>query len=381
MHSTLGREKENNTNSVLWREVDTLAEDPDQPYDERLQSFAKAGFKLAAGIPFDIRGFRGIVVFHANPHADARKLRHPDNSELILFAAQFIGSAAAVQLPIQKATLWKNRRPILNWKCLRVKILAIVRFQRPLRVRGRSRSGSYGSPTMRRVDSFKLGMRRVASFAMDREQSYKMLSEATTRLRNGIEKTVVDVQYASKSKGMKWWQKCKGGHAHIPPAFNTYQCMWTFVGVISAHAIFSWLDYFIVTQSAGKFTLLLGPLGALTTLQYTLTAAPASQPRNAFFAQIIALSTTHVLHQFQYFNRWHRCAIAPAIVTTTTAWLGIIHPPAGASAVVFAYETHEVEDMLIFLCGVAISIFIAVAINNLSDKRQYQFPIHWFLFC
>lgn len=37
---------------VNWREVDVLANDPDQPYDDRLQNFAKAGFKLATGIPF-----------------------------------------------------------------------------------------------------------------------------------------------------------------------------------------------------------------------------------------------------------------------------------------------------------------------------------------
>lgn len=39
---------------VLWRDVCELAEDPDQPYDDRLQAFAQAGFKLAAGIPFDV---------------------------------------------------------------------------------------------------------------------------------------------------------------------------------------------------------------------------------------------------------------------------------------------------------------------------------------
>ncbi|KAL7535602.1 hypothetical protein ACHAXR_006595 [Thalassiosira sp. AJA248-18] len=352
-----------NANSVLWREVDSLAEDPDQ-------SFAKAGFKLAAGIPFDIRGYRGIVVFYANPHADARKLRDDANSQLIQFAAQFIGSAAAIHNPIQNAILAKNRRPISNWKRLRVKIMAVIKFQRPC-IRRRSRSGSFGSPSMRRVDSFKLGMRRVASFAMNREDSLKILSDATSRLKKDIEKTVIDVQYASKAKGMKWWQKVQGGHAMTPPAFNIQQCMWTFVGVGSTHTMLSWLDSFIVSKSAGKYQLVLGPLGALTTLQYNLTAAPASQPRNAIFSQIIALSTCYFLHQIQDMDRCHRCALAPAIVTTTTAWLGIIHPPAGATSVVFSYDGYKLEDMLIFLGGVSIAIFLAVVINNLSDKRQY----------
>lgn len=380
LHPTLSHENED-ANVVLWREVDTLAEDPHQPYDERLQSFAKAGFKLAAGIPFDVRGFRGIVIFYANPHADARKLRNPDNSQLIQFAAQFIGAAAAIHLPIKTAILLKNRRPKKNWNKLRVKIMAVVRFRRPL-VRRHGRSRSYESPTMRRVNSFHQGMRRAASLAMNREESFKLLSEASTRLRNDvqksvvgvmeiIQKSVVDVQYASKAKGMKWWQKVKGGHASNSPSFNNIQCMWTFVGVWITHVILSWLDYFIISQTAGEYQLLMGPLGALTTLQFNLTAAPASQPRNAFFSQVIALSICHFLHQIQDLDLWHRCALAPAIVAATTARLGIIHPPAGATAVLFSYDIYRPEDMIIFLGGVAIAIFTAVVINNLSDKRQY----------
>jgi hypothetical protein len=38
--------------SIKFRDVGFLANDPDQPYSERLQAFAKAGFTLAAGIPF-----------------------------------------------------------------------------------------------------------------------------------------------------------------------------------------------------------------------------------------------------------------------------------------------------------------------------------------
>ncbi|KAK1748674.1 hypothetical protein QTG54_000613 [Skeletonema marinoi] len=39
----------NVSHDVHWREVDELADDPDQPYDDRLQHLAKAGFTRAAG--------------------------------------------------------------------------------------------------------------------------------------------------------------------------------------------------------------------------------------------------------------------------------------------------------------------------------------------
>ena len=269
----LNHENEQASSSrVLWRDINTLAEDPDQPYDERLQLFARAGFSLAAGMSFDIQGFKGIVVFFANPHADVKKLRDSTNSQLIEYAAHFIGSAAAVQVPLQNARLLRTRRPIINWNILRVKILAVIRFQRPIHVRMRGRSRSWGSPTLRKSDSFKL-LRRAASVALiNREESFKILSEATARLKSDVKRGVVDIQHQSKVKTIKWWNKVQGGHAEIPPPFNATQCLWTFMGVFSTHAVLSKLCYFI---AKGEYRLVLGPLGALTTLQYNLTAAPA----------------------------------------------------------------------------------------------------------
>lgn len=148
--------------------------------------------------------------------------------------------------------------------------------------------------------------------------------------------------------------------------------MWTFVGVLSTHALLSYLDELIVLQSEGRLKLVLGPLGALTTLQYNLTAAPASQPRNAFFSQVLALATCYFLHNVtSNLDRWHRCTLSPALVTTATARLGIIHPPAGATSVVFSYDSYSAKDMVIFLGGVSLATLLAVGINNLSDKRQY----------
>jgi len=364
----LGQDNEQASNRVLWRDINSLAEDPDQPYDERLQLFAKAGFALAAGISFNIRGFKGIVVFFANPHADMKKLSDNTNSKLIEFAAQFIGSAVAVQVPLQNAKLLRTRRPISNWNILRVKILAVIKFQRPIHVRMRGRSRSWGSPSLRRSDSFHM-LRRAASVALiNREESFKILSEATARLKSDVKKSVVDIQHQSKVKTIKWWQKVQGGHASIPPSFNNTQCLWTFTGVLSTHVVLSRLAFF---AARGQYRLVIGPLGALTTLQFNLTAAPASQPRNAFFAQGIALCTCYLLHKLPGLDVYHRCTLAPTIVATVTARLGLIHPPAGATSVVFSIESYGIEEMILFLVGNLIAIVIAVTINNMSEKRQY----------
>ena len=119
-------------------------------------------------------------------------------------------------------------------------------------------------------------------------------------------------------------------------------------------------------------------LGALTTLQYNLTAAPASQPRNAIFAQVFAITVAICLSYIPNIPMWFRSALAPAIVIPGMAKLGIIHPPAGAAAIVFSTLTDNRWNLMgIFLSGVAISIITAVGINNMSDRRQY--PTSWYL--
>jgi len=64
-------------------------------------------------------------------------------------------------------------------------------------------------------------------------------------------------------------------------------------------------------------------------------------------------------------------------VATVTARLGLIHPPAGATSVVFSYERHGIEDMILFLIGNVIAVVTAVTINNMSEKRQYP-TTKWF---
>lgn len=121
----------NTTESIIWREVDELVKDPNQvcityqllellmtswthltylisiikPYNERLHQLSKSGFKLAAGIPVDVRGFRGIVIFYANPHSERRKLCQESNGnvQLISRSAEYIGAAAALQHSIKLA--------------------------------------------------------------------------------------------------------------------------------------------------------------------------------------------------------------------------------------------------------------------------------------
>ena len=119
------------------------------------------------------------------------------------------------------------------------------------------------------------------------------------------------------------------------------------------------------------------PFGALVTLLYGLTAAPASQPRNAILGQAISLTIAMVCSYIEHstFTLWMRQAIVTALAVAAMVRLGITHPPAGASALIFASGRYGWTHVLTFFAGNVLALGAATFINNLSAKRQY--PIYW----
>ncbi|KAL7502252.1 hypothetical protein ACHAXN_000599 [Cyclotella atomus] len=233
--------------------------------------------------------------------------------QLINRAAQYIGAVAALQTPVRIAVDSNRNQPLYNWWMLKVKILAVVRFQRPLFVRQTSQS------LRKRIGSLAHTLNGIKSF--NRQQSFHLLSDAAVDMKNNVTRAVADVQYAAKASQMKWLAKLKGGKA--------------FVGIASKIIILAHLDQSIAEKTTGRLSLVMPPIGALSITQWNLTAAPASQPRNALLSQIIALTTAFCLHHISSIDSCTRCALAPTITAFLTGGLGIIHAPAGASAVAF----------------------------------------------
>lgn len=246
----------------------------------------------------DCNGYRGLVLFLANPHAEAKKLRDPANSRFIKHVAHLIGCSVAIQAPLEQAQEFKAKLQADNWHRLKIKLLFIVRLGGSLRqkIREQDASNSNDCPDAKK------------------RSSIKRLREASARLRNDFKETLVEAKEEAKAKGARWLKKIKGGNAGISPSFTFTQMMWSFLGVAVTHCILSRIDLLITTESEGELALVLAPLGALTTLQYNLTAAPASQPRNAIFAQIFAITTTLLLGYIPGISPWFRSALAPAIV-------------------------------------------------------------------
>lgn len=68
---------------------------------------------------------------------------------------------------------------------------------------------------------------------------------------------------------------------------------------------------------------------------------------------------------------WVRQALATSLSIAVMARCGVLHPPAGAAALVFASGNFGIVHMIVLLLGNMIAIVIGAFINNLSEKRQY----------
>ena len=363
--------------TLQWRNVVDIASDPDQPFDERLHCFMEAGFHLATAIPFNIFHFRGMVVFFVNPHAEIYKLNSPNNIRMFQYAAQCIGSVAAMRYESRETARVKKSMYKKNWNLLKAKIMTTVRFRLPLR-RDASKNNVNGSDVNggnRRQSFFSLGALVVSMQNDEMHENGHSLSRLQTCLgacSNLVYDVGSDAMYIIQCKTERWRAKVVGGHAQVPPSMTFDQVSFTLFGTLIAHSLLSIFHYNLRDYTGG---IIVGPLGALTTLQYNLTHAPASQPRNTFFSQIVAFFVVQVLHWYEL-NVYMRTTLAPVIVISLTAWLGLIHPPAGAAAVAFAAKDNlDIRYSLIFFVEISITIIVSVLVNNFSDKRQY--PTSW----
>jgi CBS-domain-containing membrane protein len=117
------------------------------------------------------------------------------------------------------------------------------------------------------------------------------------------------------------------------------------------------------------------PFGALMTLLYGLTAAPASQPRNAILGQSLSLTIAIGVGRLTVLSLWMRQSLAASLAIGAMVKFGVTHPPAGAAAMLFATGAYGWGNLLFVLLGTALSAVVATIVNNSSDARQY--PTYW----
>ena len=309
--------------SLHWRELKSVIEDPDVIHGPRLEELSNAGFELATGIGFESHGTQGMVVYYTNAGVNTNLLTAVANETYLRRTSTLIGSVL---------TMAESRR-------------ASVAFQRQ----------SHHSSLL--DDSTALAPLRAKT--------------------NGIKQFSSSCCDYTRDRIVAWYKKSWGGESQIPPGMPFVETLWTIIGVFIGMLTVSSFNKLFLFVSDAEYFLIMGPFGALLTLQYGLSGAPASQPRNCVLGHIVAgaisLSLTYIPESI--LPTWIRQMVAPAFAIGAMVKLGITHPPAGAFSVIFAQGQHNWGFYgIAVLCSV-ISIIPAIIVNNMSQKRQY--PTYW----
>ncbi|RPB11535.1 hypothetical protein P167DRAFT_536693 [Morchella conica CCBAS932] len=153
-----------------------------------------------------------------------------------------------------------------------------------------------------------------------------------------------------------------------------------FVGVLVLEAVFMhWPE----AISLGC-PIIIGSYGAAAILLYNAIDSPLSQPRNAFFGQLISALTGIVVSKlFAYHPRfeteyvWLAGALSCALASVLMGVTKTVHPPAGATALLAAVDD-RVRHMGWFLVPVVvISSGLMISVALVLGNIQRTYPRHW----
>lgn len=331
--------------ALTWRDLKSLVQDPDTAKGPRLALLEQAGFGQATAIQFHSGVFTGMVIFFVQNNLDMEILNGTANVSYLHQSAQFIGTAAAMS-EARRAT--KGQMALLNNK---KKVTPVDDIEQ-------QDDHDHQPPKTGQEEERKDGD------VDEKEESPRNPSAAPSSCH--VLKAI-----------QVWLSKIQGGGLQIPPALSFRQALWTAFGAFCGLLVLSSLNEYYMTLSDDDYFLLIGPFGALMTLQYGLTAAPASQPRNAVMGQAVAgavsLAFTYIPEEI--LPTWLRRAVGPAIGIATMVKFGFTHPPAGAHAVLYASGKYNFAFYALVVFSTVISIIPATLVNNMSRKRQY--PTYW----
>jgi len=365
---------------LSWRKVKAFTSDPHQFSTDRMVALGKI-FGKCTGVPYDIFGeSKGVVVFFARTTAEERIINTDVNSNFLRLASYNIGSALAMSSARVRSEQSRKDLTTRLFKKARMAFTVMTLFRKSISNLDVDLSDDDDDDNKKVVNNY------------DRDASgntYNSSSTKHTNLRQSIQKTVNGtkaVALYTKTKAMKL--KSKTLHPPSikpPPAGSLYVSSYSFIGSFVILMTLFGLKKLFDTVSGESATLIIAPFGALLALQFSLTAAPAAQPRNSFYGSIVAIFVAMVIKIVLYhlagLPLWFTASLGGGGAIFALQKLGFVHPPAAAAAIVFGINPVSISSDcanagIYLLCDI-VAIALAVFFNNLSDTRQY--PMYWSL--
>jgi hypothetical protein len=344
-----------------WHALEPMARNEDAPSDARKDAAAEV-FGSVAAIPLRVDGtLLGLVLVFSRPAVRGAPagFEHPANLEF-LGACQRIGNAILASEQPRSANFSAKRARSNGFR----------------KLRSLTQTGMLVECVRRERERLDNGSTKLAPECRQRGFDAAALLQMA-RVQVGA--------YLRKFGGSA------GAIAPQAPPWHSRDAWvaagWTWLGVASTLLCLSALNQLTLRVSEGDYRLLIGSFGALMTLLYGAPSSPLGQPKNVIFGNTVAAMVAVGLYYLSgeaflgVVPGWVMCALAPATAIALMQRTALLHPPAGAAALIFVSGPPAITDLgwmylvMPLLVGNIVCICMAMIINNLSRKRQY--PLWW----
>ncbi len=168
---------------------------------------------------------------------------------------------------------------------------------------------------------------------------------------------------------MTFLDKLRGDKMPIPPRARGKAIAIAWLGCLMAVGLLAWLS--VHWQSA----LLMAPFGASCLLVFGYPDGFFSQPRNVVGGHVLS-SLIALIFLWAFGPAWWALALAVATAVAAMMWLRVIHPPAGANAIIVFLTLPSWSFVLIpTLAGAVLIVLVALVYNNAT--RTLRYPKYW----
>lgn len=169
------------------------------------------------------------------------------------------------------------------------------------------------------------------------------------------------------------------GTTQSPPRAGLFEILWSWLGAFLGIALVAYINDSMVEKT--DLILLIGSLGASAVLIYGAIKSPLAQPRNLVGGHLISAFIGVTTFKQFYPYPWLAAALAVATSIAVMHASKTLHPPGGATALIFVMgspKLHDLGYLYVIMpvgAGVILMLLVALLVNNLSRRRRY--PEFW----
>ncbi|KAF7722294.1 hypothetical protein EC973_003478 [Apophysomyces ossiformis] len=195
---------------------------------------------------------------------------------------------------------------------------------------------------------------------------------------------------ASLPTWLSWWFGYRSTQAKPKKPLPSWRVwFWSFIGAWLGIAILEVVFIYGPGFLQYDASAIVPSFGASAVLLYGAIDSPLAQPRNAFCGHVVGAVVGVIINtlfvQLAHFSspaqqiavRWVAGATAMALTLVISQILKVVHPPAGATALIAVVSDSSVQEGWFYVAHVVISISLQLVVAVLVNNIEKLYPVYW----